>query len=333
MLPLPLFRHHRPSSLEDVLRLLGELPDAKLIAGGTDLLPNMKHGLFEPSHLISLSQVRELEGVTVTGEQLVLGATTTLHRLASEPLVRRHAPALAEAVRAVGGPHHRRMGTLGGNICLDTRCVYYNQTHFWREALGFCLKKDGTACHVVAAGKNCVAAASNDSGPALIALGASIELCSARGVRNVAASDFYTPDGIHNTVCRPSEVVTRVRVPCVAGRASAFEKLRRRGAIDYPLLNLALRADFDDDAAIADFALVVSALAARPKTIKAAAKAARGVRLSDEAARDGLADQLASIAFKGAKTLSNLDNDTDWRRAMVPVLVKRALSRLQPPAG
>jgi 4-hydroxybenzoyl-CoA reductase subunit beta len=213
------------------------------------------------------------------------------------------------------------MGTVGGNVCLDTRCVYYNQTYFWREALGFCLKKDGTACHVVTSGKNCVAAASNDSAPVLMVLEGRIDMAGPEGSRSLAADDFYTTDGIYNTVKRADEIVTGVRVPVVAGRRSAFEKLRRRGAIDYPLLNAAVRIDMKSGT-IASMDLVVSALAARPKRVKAAARLASGT-----APGAALWESLAEAAYKQCKPLTNLDNDPNWRRDMVRVLVERALSR------
>ena len=320
MLPLPIFKHHSPTTLDEAVALMSELPEAKLVAGGTDLIVNMKHGLVEPEHLVSLGRVDELRGIAIDGTDLVIGAMTKLATIADDARVREHAPALAEACGLVGGPHHRRMGTLGGNVCLDTRCVYYNQTHFWREALGFCLKKDGTACHVVTSGQNCVAAASNDSAPALMVLGGVIELVGKEGSREISANDFYTPDGIYNVVKKPDEIVTRVRVPVVPGSHSAYEKLRRRGAIDFPLLNVAVRMAVDAGT-ITDLDMVVSTLAARPKRIKSANKAV-GREPSPE-----LFEELAQLAHKQCKPLTNLDNDPVWRRAMVEVLARKALSR------
>ena len=223
--------------------------------------------------------------------------------IAADARVIDRAPALAQACGAVGGPHHRRMGTLGGNICLDTRCVYYNQTYFWREALGFCLKKDGTACHVVTSGKNCVAAASNDSAPALMVLGADITLHGPEGERSIEANSFYTPDGIYNTVKQQDELVVGVRVPLPSGRSSAFDKLRRRGAIDFPLLNVAARLDRNEDGSIQDAAMVVSALAARPKKLKAARL------LLGQQPSEALFDRAADAAYKQCKPLTNIDND------------------------
>ncbi len=327
MLPLPIFQHHRPRTLAEAVALLGELGErARIVAGGTDLIPNMKHGLVEPEHLVSIGGVRELEGVRMADEFVEIGATTKLCDAAAHSAVVAHAPALAQALGAVAGPHHRRMGTVGGNVCLDTRCVYYNQTYFWREALGFCIKKDGTLCHVVRSGKNCVAAASNDSAPALMTLGADIHLLGPHGSRVVAADDFYTPDGIANTVKLPGELVTRVRVPIVPRRKSGFDKLRRRGAIDYPLLNAAARVDFAEDGTIAAVDVVVSALAARPKRIKPL-RVPPGAR-PDEA----LWRQIADAAFKQVRPLTNIDNDAEWRREMVRVVVRKALERATSPA-
>ena len=333
MLPLPVFDYHRPQSLDEAVTLLGRLGDkARIVAGGTDVLPNMKHGLFEPEHLVSIGRIAELRGIRLeqaqSGEVLAIGAGMRLAEIAQSVLVQRAAPALAEACAHVGGPHHRAMGTLGGNICLDTRCRYYNQTYFWRKALGFCLKKDGTVCHVVRGGQKCVAAASNDSAPGLIALEAELTLLGARGERRVPAADFYTADGIKNTVLEPGELVIRASVPLRAGRTSAFEKLRRRGAIDFPLLSVAARVDrdpstgHDEPSSVRAIDVVVSALGARPRRLRATS------RLPVGSAPSALPALLADAAWTECKPLTNLDEDAEWRRDMVRVHVRRALERL-----
>jgi 4-hydroxybenzoyl-CoA reductase subunit beta len=172
MLRMPKFEVARPTSLEEAVALLASAGErAMLIAGGTDLLPNVKHRLFEPELVISLADVAQLRGIQRDGDgALVIGAMTTVDEVAKSALVQEHAPALAQATSLIAGPQLRRMGTLGGNVMLDTRCQWYNQTYFWRKSLGFCLKKDGSECHVVAGGSKCVAAASNDSAPALMHL-------------------------------------------------------------------------------------------------------------------------------------------------------------------
>jgi 4-hydroxybenzoyl-CoA reductase subunit beta len=329
VLPLPIFRYHRPVSLDEALGLLATLgPDAKLIAGGTDLLPNMKQGLVEPDHLVSLSRVEELRGIRVErpasgseGERLVIGAGTHLHEVAESVVARRLAPALAEACGLVGGPHHRAMGTIGGNLCLDTRCRYYNQTYFWRKALGFCLKKDGTVCHVVKGGQRCVAAASNDSAPALLVLDATIRIVGPGGERRVSANDFFVADGIKNTVLDPAEIVVDISVPSARGRISGFDKLRRRGAIDFPLVNAAVRIDVDDARTFQSCDLVVSTLGARPRRVRAAAKIPAGRPI------DELAEDLSQAAYAECKPLTNIDLESGWRREMVPVVVRRAVAR------
>jgi 4-hydroxybenzoyl-CoA reductase subunit beta len=327
VLPLPVFDHHRPRTLSEAIGLLARLGErAVVIAGGTDLLPNMKQGLVEPEHVVSINAIEELKGIrleTAGEERIVIGAGARLVEIADSVLVRLVAPALVEAASVVGGPHHRAMGTLGGNICLDTRCRYYNQTYFWRKSLGFCLKKDGVVCHVVRGGSKCVAAASNDTAPALIALDADIHLFGARGERVVPARDFYVADGVENTVLEQGELVVRVSIPRHRDRRSAYEKLRRRGAIDFPLLSIAVRVDLSpgssDRVDAAD--VVVSALGARPRRVRAAAQCKPGTRIEE------LGRILSEGAHAECKPLPNVDEDTEWRRDMVPVLVDRALAR------
>jgi 4-hydroxybenzoyl-CoA reductase subunit beta len=323
MLALPPFAHHSPRTLDEAIGLLRDLgPDVSIVAGGTDLIPNMKRGLLAPRHLVSLAGIASLRGVRQEDETIRIGAMTSLESVALSPLVQERASGLAESASAVGGPQHRRMGTLGGNLCLDTRCRYYNQTFFWRSALGFCLKKDGTKCHVVSGGQKCVAAASNDTAAALLALEAEVELVGPNGVRRLLATDFYTADGISNTVRARDEIVIAVRVPLRLARSSAYEKLRRRAAIDFPLLSVAARCDADGDR-IRDLEIVVSALAARPRVIKATRALAVGKALSD-APRS----EIAEAVFKECTPLPNVDEDTVWRKRMVRVLVDRALVRL-----
>src|SRR5688500_8760100 len=208
MLRLHEYRYHRPRALEEAPGFLREHEDALPIAGGTDLMPNMKHRLFTPRHLVGLKGVEELHGIglaTADGRavepgdpaaaQLVLGACATLSQVARHPLVLRYLPSLADAAGHVAGPQLRNQGTLGGNLCLDTRCTYYNQTFFWRQALGYCLKKDGTVCHVTRTGKKCVAAHSADTPPVLITLGAQVDVVSAEGTRTLPVDAFFIADG------------------------------------------------------------------------------------------------------------------------------------------
>jgi 4-hydroxybenzoyl-CoA reductase subunit beta len=323
MLPLPIFQLHRPRSVDEALTMLERhAPSARIVAGGTDLFPNMKQGLQTPRHLVSLAGVAELSHVTREPDRLVLGAMASLEAVATNDEVRQHAAALAEAAGAVGAPTHRRMGTLGGNLCLDTRCRYYNQTYFWRSALGFCIKKDGTVCHVVAGGTKCVAAASNDTAAPAIALGGTVAVMGPRGARHVPAAELWTADGAANTTLAEGEIVLGLQVPIVAGRRSAYEKLRRRGAIDFPLLSVAARADVADGR-VTDLELVVSALAARPRRVTSVRELSIGQRLDAVPI-----DAIAKAAQAECKPMPNVDADTTWRKQMVLVLVRRALARM-----
>ncbi|MGC6415534.1 MAG: FAD binding domain-containing protein [Bradymonadia bacterium] len=308
-----------PTSLKEAFGLLQTYGDgAKLVAGGTDILPNIKHGLHAPEVLINLKSVTGLRECKVNEGAYRLGALMTIHQLATEPQLASTLPALVDAASAIAGPQLRRMGTLGGNICLDTRCVYINQTHFWRQALGYCLKKDGSACHVVASGKRCVAAASNDTAPVLIALGASLEIASPRGIRTLLLEDFYLNDGVYNKALAADEIVTAVTVPIGARhRAQAYEKLRVRGAIDFPMLNLALA--FDEKSGRAEnLDLIVSAIASRPKRIK---------RLPDGLIDHAYIERIAGLVFKQVRPLTNINGDIAWRREMAPVLLRRAFKK------
>lgn len=330
MLRLHEYRYHRPRSIEEAAALLAAHPGrARLIAGGTDLMPNMKHGLFAPEHVIALRQIPELHGIEERDGELVIGAAASLADVARHPLVRTRFRALADAAGSVAGPQLRNMGTIGGNLCLDTRCTYYNQTFFWRSALGFCLKKDGDTCHVTKVGKKCVAAHSADTPPVLMTLGATADLVSTAGTRTVPVADFFVADGIENTVRGWNEIVARIRIPLHAARMrTAFRKLRQRQSIDFPLLNVAVAADIGDDGIIADMRMVVSALGSRPRVIAGLDKVAVGRPLDDQTT-----DAVAARAFQQCHPLTNIIVDPDWRRAMVPVQVRRALASLHTPAS
>lgn len=329
MLRLPPFEYHRPGTLDEAVALLGSLgEDAMPVAGGTDLLPNMKHGLFTPRHLVSLRGIPDLHGIRVEGGDLVVGAGETLARVAAHPLVQERAPVLSSAAGQVAGPQLRSMGTLGGNLALDTRCTYYNQTAFWRGALGYCLKKDGTVCHVTRVGKKCVAAHSADTPPALMVLDARVQLVGPAGRRQVPVSDFFVADGIRNTRRAAGELIAEVRIPLPGeGFRAVYRKLRQRKAIDYPLLTVVVGGTLDEDTRVTSLLGVVTALGSRPRELAAWGELAVGARLDA-----GRIDALAERAFDQCHPLDNITADPGWRRAMVRVLVRRALQDLALPA-
>jgi 4-hydroxybenzoyl-CoA reductase subunit beta len=327
VLRLPKFALARPTTVAQAIALLEEAgPSARVIAGGTDLVPNMKHEIETPALVVSLGEIAELRGLRREQDgALVIGAMTSLADVAAHELVLAQAPALAQACALVAGPQLRTMGTLGGNVMLDTRCQWINQSYFWRAALGFCLKKDGSVCHVVAGGKNCVAAASNDSAPALMTLGAMLEIEGPAGRRSVAIDDFWLGDGIRNKVLGASEIVARIRVPATPrGHRGAYGKLRDRGSIDFPLLGVAVRLDVDAANAIQHADVVVTALAAQPKRVAKVIDLLRGLA-PDSPRFAEAAVEVAALAHKQCRPLANIPGDADYRREMVPVYVKRTL--------
>lgn len=325
MLRMQPFLTEFPTSPEEVVSLLDRHgADAKLCAGGTDLLPNVKHELVSPKVVISLARVPSLAGIGENEAELLVGAMTSLDEIAHSPLIKAHAPSLADAAFHVAGPQLRRMGTLGGNLCLDTRCLYYNQTYFWREALGFCLKKDGTTCHVTQTGKRCVAAASNDTATVLLCLDASVEIQNTEGKKSILLKDFYRADGEKNTLLEPGDLLTAVRIPkrslVPLKRLEGFAKLRHREAIDFPMLSVGVRFDVSSDMRIAYASVTLNALAAKPKSLQC--DWLMGKTLDATAV-----DELARYAHDRTTPLTNICDDPMWRKAMVSVYIRRACAK------
>ncbi len=273
---------------------------------------------------MALRGLEELRGIEVRDGALRIGAVESLDRIAGDALVREHAPALARACAEVSGPQLRRMGTIGGNICLDTRCTYYNQTEFWRKALGYCLKKDGEICHVVPRGTRCVAAHSADTPPVLMVLDASIEIAGPAGPRTLPVAKLFTSNGVWNRRMEPDELVVAIEIPLPdEGMRMSFQKLRPRASIDFPVLNLATTVQTDEDGVVTDLRMVISALASYPRRVGKVEEAAVGNRLTPS-----VIDAVAEQAFRQCHPLTNLILDSEWRRAMVPVLVRRALKEI-----
>jgi 4-hydroxybenzoyl-CoA reductase subunit beta len=327
MLRLPQVEVEAPTTIAAVVAALAR-PGARLVAGGTDLLPNLKHRLGVPERLISLARVEALRAIAVdpVARAIRLGAGVTLTDLAASAEVRARLPSLAEAAGVVASPLIRNAGTLGGNVNLDTRCRYVNQTGFWRSAIGGCLKSEGALCHVVPGGQSCVAAMSSDTVPVLVTLDAEVVLASGRGERVVAIEDYFDADGTSHTRRAADELMTEVRVPLPHGpRRSAYAKWTVRRSIDFPLVSIALCFDLDrdaPDAAITAAALCVGVLAARPKRLRADVLVGR--RLDDPATHDRVADLVA----RQARPLDNVPYDAAYRRKVLPVHARRAMARL-----
>lgn len=327
MLRLPAFELAQPATLDEALALLGdpEVPSL-VVAGGTDLLPNLKHELHAPRRLVSLARIPGLRGVRALPEGgFVIGALTPLDEVARDAGLRARAPALAQACSLVAGPQLRSMGTLGGNVLLDTRCQWFNQSWFWRSALGFCLKKDGSACHVVEGGSKCVAAASNDSAPALMTLGAELEIAGPATRRRVALDEFWIADGTRNHKLAPGEILTAIRLPELRGtQRGAYGKLRERGSIDFPLLGVAARLELDPHGGVLDADVVLGALQARPVRLRKVRELLLQTRVGAESFESAV-ERVAEQAARQCHPLPNIPGDHDWRAAMVPVWVRRTL--------
>jgi len=324
MMRLPWFRHHAPRTVAEAARILaGEGPQAMLVAGGTDLLPNMKRRQQMPQTLVSLRTVEGLKTVA-NSTGLTLGAGLTLSEVVRTAPVRAHYPALWQAAQQVASPHLRNMGTLGGNICLDTRCHYYDQNYEWRKAIDFCMKKDGVTCWVATASKRCLAVSSTDTAPALIALGARVRLVSADGEREVSLEELYNNDGIEYLTRRPDEILTTVVLPEAGSWRSSYWKLRRRGSFDFPVLGVAAAVQLAGDGTVQAARLVLGAVSSRPLEVPKAAELLVGRPLSDEVIAEAGA-KAAAIA----KPMDNADFTITWRKRVVPAFVGYALRELR----
>lgn len=328
MLRLPRLDVATPSDLDDALALL-RTPGARIVAGGTDILPNLKHRLDAPPLLVSLARVRALRTIVRDDAAGVLriGAGVTLGEVSEHPEVRAAFPSLADAAGRVASPLIRNMGTLGGNLNLDTRCRYVNQTEFWRSAIGGCLKSEGNVCHVVPGGRNCVAAMSSDCVPVLITLEGSLVLRTASGGRELPLAEYYQADGTNHTVRAAEELTTEIRVPLPRGpRRSVYSKWSVRKSIDFPLVSVALRFDLEHDAVTAPLTgvrVVVGVLGSRPREVTRLEDLV-GTRLDDPAVAAGVADRVHAQC----KPLENVPYEAPYRREMLRVHTRRAIESL-----
>jgi 4-hydroxybenzoyl-CoA reductase subunit beta len=337
MIRLPAFRYHRAASVRDAAAVLaGEGPGAMLLAGGTDLVPNLKRRQHAPSVLVGIRHLAELRA-SAHGRGLTLGAALTLAEIAADPRVLSQYGALGTAAALVATPHLRAMGTLGGNVCLDTRCNYYDQSFEWRQAIDFCLKAPGATggtacttptgdavCWVAPGGTRCWAVSATDTAPALLALGARAELASTEGVREIALHELYANDGMAYLTKRPDEVLTALRLPPL-GEAwrSTYWKLRRRGSFDFPVLGVAAAVRFSIGNVVAEARVVLGAVASRPVVVPQATDLV-GQPLTDAAIRD-----FAAAAANLAKPMDNTDFTLSWRKKMAASYIAGALKELR----
>jgi 4-hydroxybenzoyl-CoA reductase subunit beta len=320
---LPTFKLFRPQSIEDaVFHLVKHGADVQILAGGTDLLPSMKQRLFTPAYLMDIRGIEEISGIHVRpGMGVEIGARTPLSAIEDSEFIRRNYRVLHEAATTVAYPILRNMGTLGGNICLDTRCVWYNQSLQWRRSCGFCIKKDGDLCHVAPGGKRCWAAFSGDTPPALLCLGAELEIAGPKGFRRVGIKDFYTNLGDASLKLEANEMITRIFLPeASSGWKGSYMKLRIRGSIDYPLAGVAV-AFKKNGGPIEAARVAVTAVNPAPLLVPAAEQVMVGKELVDEY----LAAMVGELAAKTAKPLTTSALTPEYRREVIKVYAKRAL--------
>jgi len=304
-------------------------PDGMFVAGGTDLYPNMKRRHQEPKTVISLMGIPELK----TMERWNVGTCVTLSTLSSIPSFQRSHAAIATAARLVSTPLLRNMGTLGGNLCLDTRCNYYNQTYEWRKSIDFCMKKDGAICWVAPSSPRCWAVSSSDIAPVMVAIGAEYRLVGPQGERVVPAGRFYNNDGINYLTKQPDEILAAVQLPAPNGWDAVYHKLRRRGSFDFPVLGVAAWIQWEQGAGsreqiVKDARIVLGGVASYPQDVPEAGAALRGMSLGAETIAAA-----AEAAYRPSKPMDNTDFDLSWRKQMTRVYVTRALNELRERKG
>jgi 4-hydroxybenzoyl-CoA reductase subunit beta len=325
MLRLPVFSAAFPGTVEAALELKAKHgAAAAYVAGGTDLYPNMKRRQQTPRVVIDLRGIPELGAIGVTrAGRLRIGAGVTLTRLIRHPVVLERWPVLAQAASSISTPILQNMGTVGGNLLLDTRCNYYDQNYEWRKAINFCMKKDGEICWVAPSSPRCWAVQSSDLAPVMVALSATVGLRGPGGERVIPASALYHDDGIQFHTKAPDEILTFVEVPALTNARAHYAKLRRRGSFDFPVLGVAAWARFASAGVVEDARVVLGAVGSYPKLSEEAAAAIRGGPLSEDRI-----DAAARAAGRPAKPLDNTDFTIGWRKDMVPVFVRRALAAL-----
>jgi len=329
---LPRFRYLAPRSIAEAAAALADLgADAALLAGGTDLFPNMKRRQQTPGTVVGLRGIERLRGRSADPARgLTLGALTRLSALEHDRAIASAWPALSLAASLVATPPLRNMGTVGGNLCLDTRCSYYDQGAEWRAAIGYCMKKDGDVCWVAPGSARCWAVSSSDTAPVLCALGAEVTLVSAGGERRIPLADLFADDGIRHLTRRPDEILAEVHVPAPAeGERAAYRKLRRRGSFDFPVLGVAACARLGAGDTVESARLFVSGTGSRPQEARVAAEYLIGRSLGDESVIREAAGLIAHIA----RPLQNTDFSLSWRKSVAREYAARALRDLTAPAA
>ena len=328
---LPKFVYRTPHTIAEAVKVFADAgPEAQFVAGGTDLYPNMKRRQQMPKTVISVMRLPELNQITGEGKSgITIGASVTLTDIVENPLIKRDYPVIASAARTISTPILRNMGTIGGNLLLDTRCNYYDQNYEWRKAINFCLKKDGDICWVAPGSPKCWAVQSSDLVPVMVAIGAKFRLVSTAGERIVDAAEFYKDDGIDYMNKRPDELLVDIHLPPTNGWRASYQKLRRRGAFDFPVLGVAAyvrvsTGSGSDRVVVEDAKIVMGGIAPSPVQINESAKALIGNPFGD-----AQIEAAAEAAYVKARPLDNTDFVYQWRKQMARQYTIRALEALR----
>ncbi|HSF24298.1 MAG TPA: xanthine dehydrogenase family protein subunit M [Blastocatellia bacterium] len=326
MMRLPKFSYRVPKKISDAVKMMADAgPEASFVAGGTDLYPNMKRRQQTPKTVISVTRLRELHeirGDAATG--MVIGASVSLTDLCEHPVIKRDYPVVANAALLISTPILRNMGTIGGNLLLDTRCNYYDQNYEWRKGINFCLKKDGDVCWVAPSSPKCWAVQSSDLAPVMVAISAKLRLVSTVGDRLIDAAGIYNDDGIQYLHKRPDELLTEIHLPPVNATRAVYKKLRRRGSFDFPVLGVAAAVDVSEDGTVREARLVLGGVGPSPIQVREADASLVGHPLDDQ--RIHAATEACYIK---ARPLDNTDFVMGWRKQMTRPFVRRALEELQ----
>lgn len=325
MMRLPKFEYRVPRTIAEAVKIVGDVgPEAQFVAGGTDLYPNMKRRQQTPRTVISVMRLAELNQITGDGKTGVrIGASVTLTDIIENPIINRDYPVIAQAARTISTPILRNMGTIGGNLLLDTRCNYYNQNYEWRKGINFCLKKDGDVCWVAPGSSKCWAVQSSDLVPVMVAIGAKFRLASTLGERIIDAGGFYNDDGIDYLKKRPDELLVDIELPPTNGWRASYQKLRRRGAFDFPVLGVAAWVQMDQAGGVKAARLVLGGIAPSPIEVTEAEQALVGKPFAEEQIQAA-----AEACYVKARPLDNTDFVMNWRKQMARQYTLRALRQL-----
>jgi 4-hydroxybenzoyl-CoA reductase subunit beta len=331
MMRLPKFEYRVPREIAEAVKIMaGSGPQGQFVAGGTDLYPNMKRRQQMPRTVISVMRLPELNQISGNGKSGIrIGASVTLTDIVEHPLINRDYPVVAYAARTISTPILRNMGTIGGNLLLDTRCNYYDQNYEWRKGINFCLKKDGDVCWVAPGSSKCWAVQSSDLVPVMVAIGAKFRLASTLGERMIDAAGFYNDDGIDYLKKRPDELLVDIHLPALNGWRASYQKLRRRGAFDFPVLGVAAwiktdRASYGGINTVKNARIILGGIAPAPMVVNEASEALIGQPFDEERIQAA-----AEAAYVKARPLDNTDFVMNWRKQMARQYTRRALEALR----